>query len=393
MKTHIDLFSGIGGFALAAEWSGITTVAHSEVEKYACKVYHRHFPASVCLGDITTIDWSKHESPFLLTGGFPCQPHSVAGKRKASADERDLWSECVRALGGLRPRYAIFENVAGLFTSDGGRFFNRILSDVASLGYDAEWRVLSAADVGAPHRRERVWIVAHSPDAGITRGEREPGVDAKEGGGRVHIGSGDGSENVVYSRGDGQSAREITGGVGQRGLDRTTGEVEACEPTGSGGGEDVADSSCRENDKRERSRMAEKSGSGRRVNPTVVAGGEDVADSTSNGRKPRRESNTPEEQGGRESGGGGVGEDVPHPEVPRLEGPEPERGARTAGRATESGSRGRRDDWWTLEPNVGRVDHGIPSRVDRLKGLGNAIVPQCAYRIMQDILRHAEQRQ
>ena len=160
---HLDLFSGIGGFALACSWvwgEEYENVGHSEVELYACKVYHRHFPESECLGDITKINWAEGQAD-LITGGFPCQPHSLAGKRRASADERDLWGECVRAIRTVRPRYALLENVPDLLSSERGGFFNRALSDLAAAGYDAWWEVVSACAVGAPHTRERVWIVAH----------------------------------------------------------------------------------------------------------------------------------------------------------------------------------------------------------------------------------------
>ena len=165
---HLDLFSGIGGFALAAKWTWgdeYENVGHSEVEAYPCKVYHRHFPESECLGDITKIEWKEGQAD-IITGGFPCQPHSVAGGRNASEDERDLWGECVRALCTIRPRYALFENVPGLLTSERGRFFNRVLADLAASGYDAEWQTISACAVGAPHTRERVWIFANSDQNG-----------------------------------------------------------------------------------------------------------------------------------------------------------------------------------------------------------------------------------
>lgn len=157
----VSLFSGIGGFDLALERLGHTTVAYSEIDPYASSVMAVRFPNATPLGDITTIDWSTLERPDILCGGFPCQPHSVAGARQGAADARDLWPECVRALRELRPRYAIFENVRGLLSSGGGGVFNRCLSDLADLGYDAEWTMLSAADVGAPHQRERIWIVAN----------------------------------------------------------------------------------------------------------------------------------------------------------------------------------------------------------------------------------------
>lgn len=161
---HLDLFSGIGGFALAASWvwgDEYENVGHCEIEEYACKVYHRHFPTSPHLGDITKEKWHEGQAD-IITGGFPCQPHSQAGKRLASKDERDLWYECKRAVSEIRPRYALFENVSGLLTSERGRFFNRVLSDLAEIGYDAEWHVIPASAVGAPHKRDRVWIIANA---------------------------------------------------------------------------------------------------------------------------------------------------------------------------------------------------------------------------------------
>jgi len=160
-----DLFSGIGGFSLAAEWMGWRTAWFSEIDPFASHVLAHHWPDVPNHGDITRIDWSTVEPVDVLTGGFPCQPHSLAGKRLASSDERDLFSEIIRAVRKLRPRFIVLENVRGLLTSESGRFFGRVLGSLAECGYDAEWRVLSAADVGAPHKRERVWIVAHTQGA------------------------------------------------------------------------------------------------------------------------------------------------------------------------------------------------------------------------------------
>ncbi len=162
--THLDLCSGIGGFSLAFQREGFRTIGHAEVEAFACAVYHHHFPESVCFGPIQHVTRDSVLErcgclPIVVTGGFPCQPHSHAGKRKGAADDRDLWPECVRVLRVLRPRFAVFENVAGLFTSNGGRFLNRIASDLAEIRFACIWQVVSAADIGAPHRRERIWLI------------------------------------------------------------------------------------------------------------------------------------------------------------------------------------------------------------------------------------------
>jgi len=165
MKRYfLDLFSGIGGFALGAHRSGLRFDGHyfSEIDDYAVRLYRKRFPESELLGDIRNVDYKRlPKGEWLVTGGFPCQPHSVAGKKQASRDERDLWPECRRVLRELRPGIALFENVPGLFNSDGGRFFNRVLSDISQIRYDAEWDCLSASEISAPHKRERVWIVAY----------------------------------------------------------------------------------------------------------------------------------------------------------------------------------------------------------------------------------------
>lgn len=190
--SHLDLFSGIGGFALAFQREGFRTIGHAEVESFACGVYHHHFPGSVCFGGVQNVTRNSvlercGELPVVVTGGFPCQPHSLAGKRKSSEDERDLWHECARVLCDLRPRFALFENVAGLLTSedeagDGARakglFLNRIMSDLAALRYACLWQIVSAADIGAPHRRERIWLLcvdelADFNSIGCTHGQSE----------------------------------------------------------------------------------------------------------------------------------------------------------------------------------------------------------------------------
>lgn len=199
-----SLFAGIGGFDLAAESLGWSTAWVSEIDPFASAVLAHHFPDAPNLGDITLIDWSTVERPDIICGGFPCQPHSLAGKRQASADTRDLWSECIRCLRELRPRYAVFENVRGLLTSESGTFFNRVLRDLAESGYDAEWRVLSASECGAPHQRSRIFIVAYPTDERLRECERQPTEgQASATGGRQVLGLPDWSDAIPYRGADG----------------------------------------------------------------------------------------------------------------------------------------------------------------------------------------------
>ena len=165
--SHFSLFSGIGGIDLAAEWAGFITVGQCEFADYPTKVLEKHWPDVPRWRDVRDVtsrallEKSIGEIT-LLSGGFPCQPHSLSGKRRASCDERDLWGEFARIIRETRPKWALGENVRGLLSSEDGRFFGRILRDLAGLGYDASWGVLSAFHAGAIHRRERVFIIAHA---------------------------------------------------------------------------------------------------------------------------------------------------------------------------------------------------------------------------------------
>jgi DNA (cytosine-5)-methyltransferase 1 len=152
-----SLFSGIGGLDLGLERAGMKVVWQSEIDPFACKVLKKHWPEVVNHGDIKQIDWATVEPVDIICGGYPCQPFSTAGKRKGTDDPRHLWPWVKTAISELRPQYAILENVRGHLTMGG----LQVVGELAEIGYDAEWRVISAAGVGAPHRRERVIILAY----------------------------------------------------------------------------------------------------------------------------------------------------------------------------------------------------------------------------------------
>lgn len=167
MLTHLSLFSGIGGLDLAAEAAGFVTVGQCEWAEFPTKVLEKHWPDVPRWRDIHGLSANDfvrrtgHETVTVISGGFPCQPHSVAGKRKASADERDLWPEYRRVVGEIKPRWVVAENVPGLLSSEDGRFFRGILRDFAEMGFDVGWCCFRAADVGAIHSRERIGIIAY----------------------------------------------------------------------------------------------------------------------------------------------------------------------------------------------------------------------------------------
>ena len=162
----LDLFSGIGGFALGLEAAGFETAAFCEIDPYAQKVLKKNWPGVPIYDDVRRITADRLVSDGIrvdvITGGFPCQDISTAGRQAGIVGERSgLWSECSRLLGDIRPRYAIFENVTNLLNGDGGNWFKRVLWDISAVGYDAEWHCIPASAVGAHHHRDRVWIVAY----------------------------------------------------------------------------------------------------------------------------------------------------------------------------------------------------------------------------------------
>ncbi|MBT6460605.1 MAG: DNA cytosine methyltransferase [Planctomycetaceae bacterium] len=265
-----SLFAGIGGFDLGLERAGMTCQWQVEIEDYPTKILEKHWPEVHRERDIKECSGSNLEDVDLICGGFPCQDISVAGLGAGLAGERSgLWHEMHRIIGDIKPRWVIVENVAALLS----RGMDVVLRDLSTIGYDCEWHIISASAVGAPHRRERVWIIANTSGIGRTE-ERQR---------KFSTGSATGTEIQLPN-------------------------------------------------KRTRQRKAQ----GEITN--------------ANGKRfegKRTENNPP----GRSNKNGSFG---------ICNGEELRRYA----------------SWWEAEPSVGRVAHGIPRRVDRLKGLGNAVVPQ-----------------
>lgn len=170
--TFGSLFSGIGGIDLGLERAGMQCAWQVEINDYAQKVLAKHWPHVTRFRDVRECDKHNLTPVDLIAGGFPCQPHSLAGERKASQDERNLWPDFYRIICDLRPRWVLAENVPGLLSSEDGWFFGGILRDLAAARYDAEWGVLSAAQFGAPHLRERVFIVAYTSEPGLSSRRR-----------------------------------------------------------------------------------------------------------------------------------------------------------------------------------------------------------------------------
>lgn len=204
---HGSLFSGIGGFDLAAEWMGWDNVFHCEWAEFPRKILKHYWPNADSYGDITKTDFNVYRGTIdILTGGFPCQPYSQAGKRKGKDDDRHLWPHMLRAIREIKPRWVVGENVFGLTNWNGGVVLEEVCAELEAEGYSVQPFIIPAAAVGAPHRRDRVWFVAYAN--GMRRREEHDVQQAK-----LHIEYGkDGivaySESLGFGKGQQEAGRE-----------------------------------------------------------------------------------------------------------------------------------------------------------------------------------------
>lgn len=323
--THFSLCSGIGGLDLAAEWAGFETVGQCEIDKYASCVLAKNFEGVKNYGDIRTITAERLAGDgvgdiTVLSAGIPCQPYSLAGKGLGDCDSRDLEQELVRVVGEVRPKWLVVENTPGLFARKNQRYFDRIVNDISALGYGVAWGLWGACDVGAPHRRERVFIVCRNTDSDD---ETEKQAIQKR----------ENAQSCGNSR-IGNSNRNVSDAVGER---RGTNEIQRGKS--------------KESRNEKNGRGIQESGL---QSKRVCVG---VSHSASNVMGMFGGTGETEATGARRSNYGN--------------------------RAQEYGSR----EWWQAEPGLDRVANGVPGRVDRLRCLGNAVVPYQAYPIFKAIAK------
>lgn len=294
----LDLFSGIGGFSLGLEATGgFETSAFCDIDPYCRKVLQQHWPNVPIFEDIKKLKGTDIGTVDIITGGYPCQPFSVAGKQKGVEDKRHLWPEYFRLIKECRPTWVIGENVSGHIKLG----LDSVISDLESEGYSTRTFSISASSIGANHKRERIWIVAHR------------------------------KENVADAYGVNDAIR---------GVDRTIQE------TGRSGSIDERGSGTNANGFSQSSK-----------NETLDS--EILADTKGEGLQGQRQSAELEREQHRRQD-------------------------------FEKSCGYIRENTWLVEPNVGRVVNGIPHRVDRLKALGNSLIPQIPFYIGQTILRTYE---
>lgn len=212
--THGSLFSGIGGFDLAAEWAGWQNLFNCEIDPFCQTVLKHHFPDAEQFTDIRTADFARYKDRLdVLTGGFPCQPFSTAGKRKGTEDDRYLWPEMLGVIRVVQPRWVVGENVYGIVSWSDGLVFEQVCADLEAEGYEVQPYVLPACGVGAPHQRYRTWFVAHRADAGI-EDVRERKDEILSGGAAAdtqYLGSGQVRQNIQSGQSNGKRIDGVSG--------------------------------------------------------------------------------------------------------------------------------------------------------------------------------------
>ena len=359
--THLSLFSGIGGLDLAAEWAGIKTVGQCEWAEYPTKVLEKHWPNVPKWKDIRTLtgesfyERTGRRTVDIISGGFPCQPFSVAGKQRGKEDDRDLWPEMVRVSKERRPTWVVGENVAGIVRMA----IPDILSELEACGYRTRTFLIPACAVGARHRRYRVAIVGYSEHNGLSSteiaggtkttggGEQERKKKAGEFAGKGKPGN---SQNVGRTESE-RTGETLANTAGER-LEGTTGtKLQGKRHGFTASDKDVSDTGNRSRDVRRLSAIEEAERTGCDI------GG-------------RAQEHEPRERWTAESVLGGVADGFP------------------------AGMDGDLDflinHYWDDEPDIPRIATGIEHRVDRLKCLGNAVVPQQFYLIFKAIAEAEE---
>jgi DNA (cytosine-5)-methyltransferase 1 len=372
----LDLFSGLGGFSLGLERTGkFKTVAFCEIDKYCTLLLQKHWKGIKIYEDVRKInkeqfDTDGIEYPDIITGGFPCQPFSVAGKQKGTGDDRHLWPEMFRIIKTFKPKFVIGENVKGLINIQDGVVFETVCTDLESEGYEVQAFNIPAAGVGAPHRRERIWILATNVANSISDNERE------------QITRGDEEERRIQEeyRQDNSTTRQSSRTSAIRNGDR--GYEDMANPNtrfSNGTNEEIFSrgqtsniSSTGGGDKNvENSRCTLQQG-------TVFQGENENEIRKGNADQSQRPSSSSEYDVANSSSEQSHSNDNGQEQREISQQEQIELGGRSGGTLWPSN--------WEFEPNVGRVANGVPGRVHRLKGLGNSIVPKIAEEIGKAII-------
>lgn len=364
MKTshnHIDLFSGLGGFSLASRWAGFVTEVFCEKDKFCQKILNKHWPNTPIVEDIFEFDGKKHIGATLLTGGVPCQPASEAGKRRGTKDHRWLWPEALRVIRESRPKWVILENPRGIVTLGGGVEFENLFLEMEREGYETRAFNLPACGVDAPHRRERIWIVAHTDS-------HRSGSEVRDVGDEGRRPSKEGGTSLPYHPGWQKSATNNdteSSGCSRRASPDPSILAHSTGVTGDG---------WENNPRIDRIQTTRGTEAGECYSERVLADSDsqrELQQKRTLGKKRRWSSDGCEIMAYSKS----IGVELLQPRV--------EAHIRTIGKGY--GGVGTHPAEWLPSRGIRRISDGVPNRVHRLRGLGNAIVPQVAYQIISAI--------
>ena len=359
----LDLFSGIGGFSLALESTGhFQTIGFVENDEYCQAVLQHHFPEVPILGDIKNVTKETVPTrPDVICGGFPCQPFSVAGDQRAKDDPRHLWPEMLRIIKEQKPTWVVGENVSGLVKLG----LDEILDEMEDQGYSTRTFNIPAFSVGAPHQRQRLWIIGHLGDPehnGSPTPERQRGLlkQPEEPKKQISIweleGAGSASGDVANS--DNEGVRSRIGGD-DFDYEEESGEG-GVDGEGSAGDDEWYDTSPTQDE------------------GVDVSDTDDTRDRTQEHRVDEDgKKNIQGRQEHTQSKSSRHGADIPDPNGKGLQGQRKKYKLPKSKRKREIGG----SSWWDVEPNVGRVAYGVPNRVFKLRALGNSIIPQIAQKI------------
>ncbi len=365
MMNVLDLFSGIGGFSLGLESTGFfKTIAFVEKDKFCQKVLQKNFPNVPIEDEIRNVRGEKYKAD-VVTGGFPCQPFSVAGKRKGTDDDRYLWDEMLRVITEVKARWIVGENVAGIINIENGKVLQQIQKDLESEGFQVQCLIIPASGVGAWHQRKRVWIIANSK----SKGTRSNNSRLWQRSGRI---GGRKSSDVSNSK----SKRSFSTSQSKPGVD----EQQRLD-----------------NDKK-KIRSEIRSDSSRCSEQNTSS---NVPNSDNNGsHRPKR--NATIESGNKSKDRLSIGDDknVSNSNEQRLERHRKKYQLREIKQEKNiewSGNDGTKKSWWQIESELFGVPDGIQygldkDRANRIKALGNSIVPQIAFEIGRAIIRAEEQQ-
>jgi len=413
----LDLFSGLGGFSLGLERTGhFETAAFCDNDKFSKLILDKHWKGVKIYDDVREITKEKFKEdgipfPDIITGGFPCQPFSVAGKQKGTSDDRHLWPEMFRIIKAFKPRYVIGENVRGIINIQDGVVFETVCTDLESEGYEVQPFIIPAAGVGAPHRRERVWIIAVRSDVAntfcddegreISRGDEETrGIQeehrtehstTRKSSRTSEVRNGDdGYENMENTRRTLRSRGELGAADEDETRKENADQFERSSGTSESNVADTERKGLEGLNQQSTTIGGQDTGTYTRNESSRGSQSRDVADTESiesnvGGLEQRQRERSRQGEVGGASGSTNVADTNPE----RLQGSEQSKThtGETETQFSTTQSSKAAGNFWLVEPNVGRVAHGISGRVHRLKGLGNSIVPQIAEEIGKALIK------